>query len=106
MHGELGFVAASGEPHARGLEGREAAEGGQEIRAQPDGLVAPAHGARTTVRAPAGLRLHRELAVALIDALAKALAADRGGRPDDRRSWRHLMAIILPLGTRTRLFMT
>jgi hypothetical protein len=35
--------------------------------------------------------------MALVDALAEALAADRGGRPDDRSTRRHLDAIILPL---------
>jgi hypothetical protein len=42
----------------------------------------------------------------LIDPLAEALAADRGGRPDDGCTWWHLVAIILPLDQWTRLFMT
>jgi hypothetical protein len=35
--------------------------------------------------------------MALVDALAEAFAADGGGRPDDRRTRRHVMPIILPL---------
>src|SRR5205814_269777 len=38
MDGELGLVAAACEADTRGLEGREAAEGGQEVGAQPHGF--------------------------------------------------------------------
>ena len=106
MDRQLRLVAATREADAGGLERRQTTERGEEIGAQPDDLIAAGGRPRSAVRAPAGLGLHRELTVALVDALAKALAANGGGRPDDRRTRRHVPAIILPHAPYTRLFMT
>jgi hypothetical protein len=42
----------------------------------------------------------------LVDPLAEALAADRGGRPDDGRTGWHVVTIILRPERWTRLFVT
>src|SRR5439155_13201904 len=87
---ELDLVAALGQPAHRDLERSETSERGDEIGPKASKLFAHRIGARAAVASTASLGVDRQLAVALVEALPKALAADGGGSPDDRCTRGHL----------------
>ena len=101
---ELEGVAASREPAHCDLEGAEPSKRREEVRAEATHLVAPGIATRTSIGASARLRLDAQVAMTLVESLTKPLAADRGGGPDDRRTRRHLAAIILRWRCATRPF--
>src|SRR6266702_937596 len=90
--GELEVVAAVRETTHRDLERAEPPKGGEEVSAQAADLLARWIRARAAVAPATGLRVDRELAVALVEPLPKALAPHRGGRPDDRCTRGHVVA--------------
>src|ERR1700730_9291239 len=81
--GELKVVPALGEAAHRDLERSEPPERGEEVGAEAANLIAGRIRARTPVLPAASLRVDRQLAVALVESLAKALAPHGRGRPDD-----------------------
>src|SRR6266513_1843751 len=81
---ELDLVAAVRQPAHRDLERTEASERGDEIGPQAPQLFADRIGPGAAVAAATSFRVDRELAVTLVEPLAKALASDGGGGPDDR----------------------
>jgi len=101
---QLKVVSASRKPAHRDLEGAQPSESGEEVRTQTTNLIACGIAARTPVGAPAGLRLDAQVAVTLVESLAKALASDRGGGPDNWCARGHLPAIILRCRCATRPF--
>ena len=90
--GQLKVLPALGQPAHGDLERTELPERGEEIGAQAADLLARGIGPRTAVTPAAGLRVDRQLAVALVEPLPKALAPHRRGRPDDRCTRGHVVA--------------
>jgi hypothetical protein len=80
---ELKVVAAMRKAAHRDLKRSQAAEGSQEVGAKTEDLVAGGIAPRTAIASTARLRMDRELAVSLVEPLPEALAAHRGGGPDD-----------------------
>src|SRR5438445_4131747 len=88
---QLHVVLASGKTEHRDLEGAEPTERSEKVRPQAHRFIASRGRARASIAPAACFRLDGELAVALIESLAEALAPHRGGRPNDRCSRGHLV---------------